>query len=173
MKLLEIYNLIAEGIIVFHGTDAQFDEFDTEKIGSSDKRELGGWGIYFSDDPQVSKQYITQKGQIKKYEIRNGNFLDLDDTLSSGAGEIILNGIKQLDDVSEDDIEQFESDYVGYEYDTTNMQSYEWLSYVLGSSKNASLFLKKLGYDGNIFKDKTIPDATNYVIYNTRIIKNT
>jgi len=158
-------------IEVFHGTDLNFHQFDLNKIGSGDGRSLGGWGIYFSDNPDVSKQYITNKGKVKKYELKRGNFFDLDDYLSSGSGHLIFEGLKKRNDIDDSDLLEFEEDFISYENDISNAQALEWLTYVLGGDKEVSEFLHTLGYDGNMFHDKTIPTATNYVIYNTNIIK--
>ncbi|MFW5847677.1 MAG: hypothetical protein ACOCVF_02045 [bacterium] len=167
----EINKQLNELLDVYHGTDAFFHEFNLDKIGSGDGRGLGGWGIYFSDDPDVSKQYITNKSRVKKFGLKHGKFFDLDDYLSSGTGNIILNGLKSISTVSDEDILEFQEDFVNYSDDTSNKQALEWLTYVLGGEKQVSMFLRKLGYDGNMFKDKTNPEATNYVIYNTDVIK--
>jgi len=172
MKLFEIANNLFEGIVVYHGTDQSFDKFDLEKVGSSDGRSIGGWGIYFSEDAEICQQYITGQGKIKEYELGYGNFFDLDDMLSSGTGDIILRGLNRKE-VDENEIEEFESDFMNeYLYDTSNKQAYEWLGYVLGGEKEASLFLKDLGYDGNVYKDKTNPEINNYAVYNSNIIRN-
>ena len=170
----EIFDFLSEktnNIEVYHGTDAYFHNFDLNKIGTNMGKNIGGWGIYFSDDPNVSSQYITKNGRVKKYELEYGNFFDLDDYLSSGTGNIILNQLRKTSNISDDDLFEFQNDFINYENDTSNKQAYEWLSHVLGGEKNASLFLSKAGYDGNIFMDKTNPDAKNYVVYNTNIIK--
>jgi hypothetical protein len=59
---------------------------------------------------------------------------------------------------------------MNYANDTTNKQVYDWLSYVVGSEKNASLFLYSIGFIGNTFKDRVNTTATNYVIFNTNSI---
>lgn len=55
----EINSFVNEGISVYHGSDRKFDNFDINKVGSGDGKSLGGWGIYFSDDENVSKKDIS------------------------------------------------------------------------------------------------------------------
>ena len=171
MKLTNIFeDVINEQEILYHGTDSKYDEFDLEKVGSADGKSKGGWGIYLTNDRDVAAQYITTQGKIHEYQLKRGNFFDLDDVIA-GQGDQILIGLRKTGKVSDEDLEEFETDYLGYEHDVTNQQAYEWLSYVLGTEKNASLFLKNLGYDGNKFRDKTNPDSKNYVVYDLSIIK--
>ena len=171
MKLTKLYNeVLNEQEILYHGTDNKYDEFDLEQVGTGDGRSLGGWGIYLTNDYDVAGQYITGKGKIHKYQLRRANFFKLDDMLV-GLGDDFLRAFENSDMIGEDDIEEFRTDYAEYEYDVTNKQVYEWLAYVLGSEKEASIFLRNMGFDGNKYQDKTNPDSVNYVVYDLSIIK--
>lgn len=165
----EEYSSLFEAVDVFHGTDQSFDSFDLNKIGSGDGRSLGGWGIYFSDNYGVSNQYRTNKGVVKRYRLLSNDFFNLNDNLNNGYAQTILRGLRNID-VDENEIGEFISDYIDYD-DTTNHQTYEWMAHVLGGEKQASLFLRNLGYVGNMVRDRTNPDAINYVVYDTDIIK--
>ena len=154
---------------VYHGTDNDFNEFDLNRIGTGDGRSIGGWGIYFSTSKQVADQYRTDRGYIKTFNLRNGSFFDLDGSIEQ-YGDMIINGLVRKG-VDDNEIEEFRNDYV--DYDVTNKQALDWLNYVLGGEKQASLFLKALGFDGNTFIDKTDRSARNFVVYNTSIIKPT
>jgi hypothetical protein len=168
--IVEEIKSIHEGVEVYHGSDRKFDDFDMTKIGSGDGKNLGGWGICFSDDENVSRKYATNTGFVGKYELRNGNYFDLDAVLDNGSE--IIRKLRSLD-VDENEIEEFQSDYVNYaeEYGTVdNKQAYDWLSYILGGDKEASLFLNSLGYIGNTFKDKWDDGARNYVVFNVNSI---
>lgn len=172
MELKPLYDeLLNEQQIVYHGTDANYNDLDLDQVGSADGKSIGGWGIYFTDDYNVAQQYITNKGKIFKYQFkRGGDFFDLDDMLSSDV-HLLQSHINKSNNISDEDKEEFQTDFVDYADDTTLKQVYEWLSYVLGSEKHASLFLKSIGYEGNKFKDKTAPSVTNYVVYDLSVIK--
>jgi len=157
-----------EGIEVWHGSTEKFDDFDMNKVGTGDGKSLGGWGIYFSDNPEVSKRYYLPKGQLKQHEIRSGNYFDLDVPVEDG--QRILSAL-QRQGVSDSDLEEFGETYAD-SYDTNGKQVYDWLSYVLGGEKEASLFLKSLGYIGNTMTDRWENGARNYVVFDTNTIIN-
>ena len=167
----QLRTLLPEGINVWHGSDRNFDKFDIDKVGSGDGKSLGGWGIYFSDSREVSERYFTTNGFVDEYEIRDGNYFDLDQPASED-GDRIINGLESMG-VGEDEIEELRTDYIEQSQnygDVSNKQVYEWLSYVLGDEKSASLFLKSLGYVGNTFMDKWNTDARNYVVFDINTI---
>lgn len=171
MELFEIYKNLTEGINVYHGSTNDFDEFDIDKIGSGDGKSLGGWGIYFSDDENVSQRYYTTGGSVKPFTLKSGKYFDLDEPLDEGFAEQILNELRDRG-VDEDNLEQFQTDYIDYiRYgDVYNKGVYNWLSYVLGSEKEASLFLESLGFIGNTMMDKWDTTARNYIIFNPKSI---
>jgi hypothetical protein len=163
--LQEIQSLM-EGIPVFHGSTTKFDTFDMQKVGTGDGKSLGGWGIYFSDSPEVSRRYYLPSGQLGEHEIRNGRYFDLDEIISDG--DRIISGLEKLG-VDESQIQEFQSDFMEYG-DVTNKQAYDWLAFVLGGEKEASMFLKSLGYIGNTMMDKWERDARNYIVFDTQSI---
>ena len=74
------------GMTVFHGSPYKFDKFDMSKIGTGEGAQMYGHGLYFAENPNVSRQYaenvkdntaITQANQemstlaktMSKYEI--------------------------------------------------------------------------------------------------------
>jgi len=166
-KLFEEY--ISEPITVYHGSDRDFDTFDLEKIGSGDGKGIGGWGIYFSDSEGVASRYYLKSGFVKEYRLRRGNYFDFDDVLDEGFGDQLIEKLSD-DYFLDSDIEEFKTDFIDYIPDVTNRQVYEWLTHVTGSKKDASLFLKDLGFYGNKFSDKVDPESTNYVIYDLNCI---
>jgi hypothetical protein len=167
----QLKGLIPEGINVWHGSDRKFDTFDMSKVGSGDGKSLGGWGIYFSDSREVSERYFTSNGFVNEYELRYGNYFDLDSPASED-GDKIINGLQHLD-VDEDNIDELRTDYIEQSEnygDVTNKQVYDWLSFILNGEKEASLFLKSLGYVGNTFIDKWDANARNYVVFDADTI---
>jgi hypothetical protein len=162
---------LMEDIHVFRGGTKEYDDFDMSKIGTGDGNSLGGWGIYCSDSETVARRYFLKGGVVKEFDINNNSYFDLDDYLDEGVGQQILQELESAG-INENDLAQFQTDFIDYANETTNKQVYDWLSYVLGNEKNASLFLESIGYKGNKFRDKVEPEATNYVLFNPKYIKN-
>lgn len=50
-------------LVVYHGTDAEFDQFELSKAGDNGRREE--FGFYFTDDQRITKQYGGR--QIEAY----------------------------------------------------------------------------------------------------------
>ena len=83
----------------------------------------------------------------------------------------MLNILQRLKNISPKDLREFEETYVnGDNYSATNKNVYDWLSYVLKSEKNASLFLDKLGYIGNTMEDRWERNARNYIVFDVEAI---
>jgi hypothetical protein len=45
------------GIIAFHGSGADFDEFRLEMIGTGEGAQAYGYGLYFTDSEDIAKFY--------------------------------------------------------------------------------------------------------------------
>jgi len=61
------------GIIAFHGSGADFDEFKLEKIGTGEGAQAYGYGLYFTDSESIAKFYKNSVAtQIK---INNEKFV--------------------------------------------------------------------------------------------------
>ena len=63
------------GIIAFHGSGADFNEFKLEKIGTGEGNQAFGYGLYFTDKEEIAKFYrdavgagneVTYKGRVIK-----------------------------------------------------------------------------------------------------------
>jgi hypothetical protein len=162
-KIIEEEYINMTNIIVWHGSTKKFDNFDMSMVGSGDQNSLGGWGIYFSDNKDVSQRYYLPSGQLKQYKLCSGDYFDLD--ASADDGERILRALQKLS-VAAKDLQEFEETYVNIDnYTATNKNVYDWLTYILKSEKNASLFLSKLGYIGNTMLDRWERDARNYIVF--------
>jgi len=160
-------------MLVYHGTDYEFDGFDPEMVGSASGQDKGGWGFYFSDSEDIAGQHISGKGSVREYDIPKGPYLDLDATVDLYDLQQIL---KELESAGVDDseLDEFRSDFMedeSYLADTTYNDIYVWVGYALGSKRNASKFFADMGYVGNKFADKTDSSSTNYVVYDERKIR--
>lgn len=63
------------GIIAFHGSGADFNEFKLEEIGTGEGAQAFGYGLYFTDKEEIAKFYrdavgagneVTYKGRVIK-----------------------------------------------------------------------------------------------------------
>jgi hypothetical protein len=50
------------GIIAFHGSGADFDQFSLEKIGTGEGAQAYGYGLYFTDSEDIAKFYRQTVG---------------------------------------------------------------------------------------------------------------
>ena len=48
------------GIRAFHGSPYDFERFDIEKIGTGEKAQMYGHGLYFAENPKVARDYRDQ-----------------------------------------------------------------------------------------------------------------
>ncbi len=161
-------------MLVYHGSDEQFDRFDPEKIGSASGNDKGGWGFYFTDGEDVAAQHISGKGSIREFIIPNGPYLDLDEHVDPYELQRILRNLEKAG-VDESELDEFRENFMedeSYMADTTYEDIYTWAGYALGSRRNASMFFSDMGFVGNKFADKTDSDVTNYVVYDADSIRS-
>ena len=158
-------------ITVWHGSTKKFNDFNLSMVGSGDNSSLGGWGIYFSNNRAVSQRYFLPSGQIKQYRLKSGEYFDLDKNIEPDETGRMFKMLSRMTTINTKDLQEFEETYVnGDNYSATNKNVYDWLTYVLKSDKNASLFLDKLGYVGNTMLDKWQDNARNYIVFDTDAI---
>ena len=55
-------------ITAYHGSGADFDKFDIEKIGTGEGMQAFGRGLYFAEEELVGKEYKEALGTILKYD---------------------------------------------------------------------------------------------------------
>lgn len=59
-----------ENVVLYHGSNTKFNEFDDNKISTGDSSELFGKGYYLTDNIEIAKFYgklISKKDKITKY----------------------------------------------------------------------------------------------------------
>jgi hypothetical protein len=87
-----------DGIIAFHGSGADFDEFKLTKIGTGEGNQAFGYGLYFSDSKDIAKFYKNQilktqnvefKGKPIKFMSDKQDISDKDAVLSKVRDRII------------------------------------------------------------------------------------
>ena len=55
------------GIIAFHGSGADFDEFKVDKIGTGEGAQAYGYGLYFTDSEDIAKYYRNAVTGMDRY----------------------------------------------------------------------------------------------------------
>ena len=161
------------GIIAFHGSGADFDEFKLEKIGTGIGYQNYGNGLYFSDSIKVAESYKKEPGKVfmVKLGVKEKNLLDWQKPLKEQP--VMLNKIRSLID-DEDILQTFD-----YNVNAGIAAGNAYVNYISGSGQKTSELLKSVGIEGIKYLDigsraggKSISDApTNYVIFNDKAIK--
>ena len=84
------------GIIVFHGSGADFDEFKLEKIGTGEGAQAFGYGLYFTDSEDIGKFYKNQilKTQNVEYKGQQIKFLGDDAAAEMEGNELLLGKVR-------------------------------------------------------------------------------
>ena len=90
------------GIIAFHGSGADFDEFRLEMIGTGEGAQAYGYGLYFTDSEDIAKFYrdTVQFDQAMRgtapIKYKGKVFEDLGDTAAAEAAPPSYNAIKSI-----------------------------------------------------------------------------
>ena len=161
------------GIIAFHGSGADFDEFKIEKIGTGVGHQAYGNGFYFSSSEKLAESYKGDAGKLFMVNlgVKEENLLDWQQPLKQQPE--ILEKIRTL--ISDKDIlKSFD-----YNVDKGIMGGNAYSNYIGKTKEETSKILKSVGIDGIKYLDigskgggKTIADApTNYVIFDDKAIK--
>jgi len=74
------------GIIAFHGSGADFDEFRLEMIGTGEGAQAYGYGLYFTDSEDIAKFYrdaLSSRGDVRygvlPIKYKGQKFSDIED----------------------------------------------------------------------------------------------
>ena len=185
-----IRNVIKESISeinLYHGTNADFNKFDTAYMSSGWGQQAHGYGFYLIDDFNTAKDYAynAHTGQVLEVEVPYGKYLN-DKSISMREKEKIARiFFKYITKENPDTIdsypdEQTRQDFWNYEVSyilncSTGTYVYGTIASLMGSNKDTSDFLHdKCGYTGLIVRDKPTHDSKLmkiYVIFNPDDIK--
>jgi hypothetical protein len=166
------------GIIAFHGSGADFDEFKLDKIGTGEGGRSFGYGLNFSDSEDIAKFYKNKIGgdEGKTYKVavepKPEELLDYDLPLSEQPK--ILEKLENTFGAKELNVLSLKNAGVNSEK-LTGRRLYKLLKDEYGNDKLASEKLSKSGIKGSKYKpvtlDKPNPKETNFVIFDDKIIK--
>ncbi|MES2531980.1 MAG: hypothetical protein V4636_13160 [Pseudomonadota bacterium] len=179
----------------FHGSPHEFDKFTTEAIGTGDGNRDYGWGLYFTSDHHVAKQYqrITDaKGRTYAVDVpEDSDLISWESTVDKQPPKVreALNAAIAMMEADrgefgdESQLERFASIEAGA--DTSKwkaFQVYRTLAGYLGSKdraafgvkgddRGASLWLASHGVKGAKFKSEAAKGAVNFVIYDADAVR--
>lgn len=172
--------------MVYHGSGAEFDEFSYEFIGKHGSAE--GQGFYFTDSVKMASGYTNGYGG-KLY----AGWLKIENPLSNDKKTMTREKLKKLISMIDEDGDGIISGYAKNisdygkpsfyqrELETTVNAIYNnhsndeamirEIAYTSGGMAYVATYLRKMGYDGYVVKDK-YDDATVYVAFESNQFKS-
>ena len=78
LRKLELPTDNKPGIIAFHGSGADFDEFKVEKIGTGEGNQAFGYGLYFTESKDIANFYKSSVGAGNEVTYKGKTVRDLD-----------------------------------------------------------------------------------------------
>lgn len=179
LKLNSIYNIIKEEInnylIAYHGSNADFNNFDLAYVNTGAKRQDYGYGVYLTFNPEGTKYYGDKRYTVQ-IPSKKSLYLDEDVALSSTFMNKVIRLVYSYlikidkesysDPYSRNDLyEDLKSSFISCD----GLQLYGTISTYLGDDKLTSEFiytkLKKIG-----LKYK-IGEFQNVVMFNPKDIQ--
>lgn len=81
---------------VYHGSGADFTEFDFDHMGEGEGSQVFGWGGYVTSSPKIGK-YYAESGRKDKYFVYNGEKLDWRHMSATLSGIVGMDGVSKAD----------------------------------------------------------------------------
>jgi len=180
------------GIIAFHGSGADFDEFRLDKIGSGEGAQKFGYGLYFSEMEDIAKFYKGKDSLKKSVQKYSKEELDVGKRVSGKTYKVELlpkpeellnydlpfskqtnfvkNALRKASVVTDDFMGSSIKEMLESGADIPGKEFIETLKKIDGTGQASSQFLNKFGVKGITFSEtgrKGIQPITyrNYVIF--------
>lgn len=80
----------------YHGSGANFSEFDFNHMGEGEGTQSFGWGGYVTSSPEIGK-YYAESGRKDKYFVYNGEKLDWRHMSATLSGIVGMDGVSKAD----------------------------------------------------------------------------
>jgi hypothetical protein len=181
VKIGEIYNEIFEESgerVFYHGSPYQFDKFDFDRIGSGDGLAKFGYGLYFTDNPDLAIYYAKElsKGELKKtgfnlYTVKLYNldeFYVWEEETPEFVAQCVVRKLLKLGKTSDAELITTEYEEYGKYWELKNM--YSVLTDILGTQKETSEWLTICGV-GGVISDAITHSGKIYTVYDDSLIK--
>ena len=164
---------------LYHGTNADFDEFKEEFFLTGIGEMAYGWGVYLTNSKETAKAY-GPGGQIMTVEVPDGKYLHSEKIRKDEAMRLARAFYKfylagkggEIYKGSEQDFWDYECKYIGESPDGSYL--YGTISTFLGSDKEAGDWLRSMGYVGMIIPGHNADTGEkflNYLIFNPKDVK--
>lgn len=92
----EIANAPKFSLKVYHGSGADFTEFDFDHMGEGEGSQVFGWGGYVTSSTKIGK-YYAESGRKDKYFVYNGEKLDWRHMSATLSGIVGMDGVSKAD----------------------------------------------------------------------------
>lgn len=165
---------------LFHGSQADFNEFDIAYMSSGWGSQAYGYGFYLTNDKETADSY-ARGGYVYTVKVPNGKYLSTKKIMPSTADRIARNFYHYYltyDEYGKEAYKGCEKEFwdgecssIGYAQDGINL--YGSIVSILGDEKETSEYLHSIGYKGLKIYDKIHNGDTvvNYVIFDPKDIK--
>lgn len=181
MKISELYNQVlneATDNVFYHGSPHVFDKFDFSKIGTGDGLNKYGYGLYFADR-EGTAMYYAKELSIGHFRSTGFNlyivkllgldqFYEWEEEIPLEVQDCVIYKLKKMG--NEDDANQVTQEYEEYGQAWSLRNMYEYLTHILGSTKNVSEFLNICGVNG-VIAQSPAHSGNIYVAYADDVIK--
>lgn len=180
-------NEVMDELNLYHGTNADFDNFDVAYMSTGAGQQAHGYGFYLTTSYDVAKSYSNEVkgGQVMEVEVPDGKYLNDRSISRAEANRIARIFFKYITVENEDTRDSYpDADtrqaFWDYEVDyvrrcSNGMYIYNTVASLMGSYEDTSKFLHdKCGYVGLKIRDyytsEKKPPIT-YVIFDQNDIK--
>jgi len=182
-----ILNEVVSEINLYHGTNADFDHFDTAYMSTGWGKQAYGYGFYLTTSYDAAKDYAydSNKGQVMQVEVPDGKYLTDKSISQSEKDRIARILFKYITEENPDTRDSYPDQdtkqcFWDYEVDyvrrcSTGCYVYNTIASLMGDYKDTSDFLHdKCGYVGMKIRDEYSNEKhppITYVIFNPNDIK--
>ncbi len=151
-------------MILYHGSNRNFEKFDVKYINTGEGLQKFGYGFYFTDNIELADHYSLK--WLYECDVYNTQkFVEWDSTIDNYSN--ILHRLKFLNkDREAEELEIDVEENGGWTY----QQLYEWLEHILGDKKYISNFFEFIDIEGIIANDP-LNRGKVYVVFDVRNIK--
>ena len=178
-QLKRIMGEAIDELELYHGSRADFNQFDLAYLSTGWGQQAHGYGIYLTNDYETAKEYSIG-GKIYTVEVPDSGYLN-DRSITMSEKQKIANKLFRY--FTEEDEERKlsypdnDTKQCLWDYEiksilncNTGEDVYGTISSLMGDDKETSEFLRKLGYIGLKVTDERFK-TTTYIIFNANDIK--